>query len=290
MTSRPVDIAAVVVTYNSEPHIADFSTACPGDGRTSYSVVVVDNGSTDGPWSSWSHATDCLVVRSSNDGYAAGINRAVQASPELRDPHPQPRRHLDPSRCPGCSTCSDGRGGLVAPRVREEDGTLSPTLRRGPTWAGSAASASQDWPAFTERIEDPQRVRDRARGGVGGRRDPPGRPTVLRRPRRYGRVLLPVLGGDRLQPERQGRWVGDRVHPRAGAMHVGGGSGESATTHTMKIINRVRLYRRRRGTLRASVYFGLTVLTELRRALLGHDKSWPPCERCCARGTAPRAS
>ena len=36
--------------------------------------------------------------------------------------------------------------------------------------------------------------------------------------------------------------------PTAGAMHVGGGSGESASTHTMKIVNRVRLYRRRRGT------------------------------------------
>jgi GT2 family glycosyltransferase len=63
--------------------------------------------------------------------------------------------------------------------------------------------------------------------------------------------------------------------PNAGAMHVGGGSGESATTHTMKILNRVRLYRRRTDLLRASLYFGLTVLVELRRAILGHDKSWP---------------
>jgi GT2 family glycosyltransferase len=63
--------------------------------------------------------------------------------------------------------------------------------------------------------------------------------------------------------------------PAAGAMHVGGGSGESATTHTMKILNRVRLYRRRRGTALASIYFVLTVLTEVRRAVFGHDKSWP---------------
>ena len=67
-------------------------------------------------------------------------------------------------------------------------------------------------------------------------------------------------------------------------MHVGGGSGESATTHTMKILNRVRLYRRRRGTVLASVYFGLTVLTEVRRAVLGHAKSWPTL-RCA--GSAP---
>ncbi len=57
-------------------------------------------------------------------------------------------------------------------------------------------------------------------------------------------------------------------------MHVGGGSGESATTHTMKIVNRVRLYRRRRGDRRAWVYFVLTVLVEIRRAVLGHHWSW----------------
>jgi len=62
--------------------------------------------------------------------------------------------------------------------------------------------------------------------------------------------------------------------PAAGAMHIGGGSGESATTHTMKILNRVRLYRRRTGDVRAAIYFALTVLTELRRAVLGHQKSW----------------
>ena len=62
--------------------------------------------------------------------------------------------------------------------------------------------------------------------------------------------------------------------PAAGAVHVGGGSGESATTHTMKIVNRVRLYRRRRGDRRAWVYFVLTVLVEIRRAVLGHHWSW----------------
>jgi GT2 family glycosyltransferase len=63
--------------------------------------------------------------------------------------------------------------------------------------------------------------------------------------------------------------------PHAGAMHIGGGSGESATTHTMKQINRIRLYRRRSGPALASIYFAATVLVEIRRGLMGHDKSWP---------------
>ena len=37
--------------------------------------------------------------------------------------------------------------------------------------------------------------------------------------------------------------------PNAGAVHIGGGSGESSTTHTMKMLNRIRLYRRRRGPI-----------------------------------------
>ena len=59
-------------------------------------------------------------------------------------------------------------------------------------------------------------------------------------------------------------------------MHVGGGSGESAATHTMKILNRVRLYRRRRGTALAVVYFGADRARPNSAApLLGHGKSWP---------------
>ena len=58
-------------------------------------------------------------------------------------------------------------------------------------------------------------------------------------------------------------------------MHVGGGSGTSHETHTMQMLNRVRLVRRRNGTVAAWAYFAMTLLVELRRAVLGHRASWP---------------
>ncbi|WP_185740583.1 glycosyltransferase [Homoserinimonas aerilata] len=133
--SGPLDVAAVVVTYNSSRHVTGLLDSLPDAfGDLSYSVVVVDNGSSDDTVELLARRTDCTVVPSTNDGYAAGINRAVRESPDASaililnpdatlDPDSVPRM-LETLRRPGT--------GIVAPRVREEDGRLSPTIRRGP--------------------------------------------------------------------------------------------------------------------------------------------------------------
>lgn len=273
-----VDVAAVVVTYNSARHVSDLLDSLPAAfGGVSHSVVVVDNGSSDGTLAVLDARTDCTVVRSVNDGYAAGINRAVRSSPDASsililnpdatlDPDCVPRM-LEVLRRPGV--------GIVAPRVREADGSLSPTLRRGPTMARVGGLSFTGLPAFTERIEDPREYVDEHEvdWAVGA---------ILL----VGRDCYDALGGldesyflyseetDFSLRARDAGWA-TVYTPHAGAMHVGGGSGESATTHTMKILNRVRIYRRRAGTARAGLYFGMTVLIELRRAVLGHRKSWP---------------
>ena len=73
MTAVQVDIAAVVVTYNSDQHITDLLDSIPpAMGDLTYSVVVVDNGSSDRTLEVLDARTDCVVVRSSNDGYARG--------------------------------------------------------------------------------------------------------------------------------------------------------------------------------------------------------------------------
>lgn len=273
-----VDVAAVVVTYNSERHIADLLDSIPAAmGRLTYSVVVVDNGSADGTVQAVDGRGDCALVRSRNDGYAAGMNRAVRSSPEADAILIlNPDATLDPDSVPFMMEVLRRPGpGVVAPRVREADGSLSPTLRRGPTMGRVGGLSFTGLPAFTERIEDPAEYE-----------------TEHEVEWAVGAILLvdsgcyQALGGmdesyflyseetDFSLRAKDAGW--STVYtPAAGAMHVGGGSGESATTHTMKIVNRVRLYRRRRGTALASIYFGLTVLTEMRRAVLGHDKSWP---------------
>jgi GT2 family glycosyltransferase len=274
----PIDIAAVVVTYNSEQHIGRLLDTIPAAmGELSYSVAVVDNGSWDGTTSILDARTDCSVVRSTNSGYAAGINKAVRASPDAEAVLIlNPDVTLDPAsavlmlevlRRPGV--------GIVAPRVREADGSLSPTLRRGPTLARVGGLSFTGLPTFTERIEDPQEY-EREHGvewAVGA---------ILL----VSHACFTALNGldesyflyseetDFSLRAKDAGW--ETVYtPNAGAMHVGAGSGESSATHTMKIVNRIRLYRRRVGDVRATIYFCLTVLTEMRRALLGHDKSWP---------------
>ena len=184
-------------------------------------------------------------------------------------------------------------GGVVAPRVREADGTLSPTLRRGPTMGRVGGLSFTGLPCSPSASKMPRQyeTEHEVEWAVGA--------ILLIDPACYA-----ALGGmdesyflyseetDFSLRAKDAGWA-TVYTPAAGAMHVGGGSGESATTHTMKILNRVRLYRRRRGTVRASVYFGLTVLTELRRAVLGHAKSWPtlralvrPSERPAALGAS----
>lgn len=274
----PIDIAAVVVTYNSEQHIGRLLDTIPAAmGELSYSVAVVDNGSWDGTASLLDARSDCSVVRSTNSGYATGINKAVLASPDAEAVLIlNPDVTLDPAsavlmlevlRRPGV--------GIVAPRVREADGCLSPTLRRGPTLARVGGLSFTGLPTFTERIEDPQEYEreHEVEWAVGA---------ILL----VSRACFTALNGldesyflyseetDFSLRAKDAGWA-TVYTPNAGAMHVGAGSGESSATHTMKIVNRVRLYRRRAGDFRAAIYFCLTVLTEMRRALLGHDKSWP---------------
>lgn len=290
MTAVQVDIAAVVVTYNSDQHIADLLDSIPrAMGDLTYSVVVVDNGSSDRTLEVLDTRTDCVVVRSSNDGYAAGMNRAVGASPDAAAILIlNPDATLDPQSVPPMVAVLRRPGvGIVAPRVRESDGSLSPTLRRGPTMGRVGGLSFTGWPVFTERIEDPAEYESEheVEWAVGA---------ILLVDTDCYRALDGLDESYFLYSEetdfslraKDTGWA-TVYTPAAGAMHVGGGSGESATTHTMKILNRVRLYRRRRGTPLASIYFGLTVLTEVRRAVLGHDKSWPTLRALLRPSTRP---
>lgn len=273
-----VDVAAIVVTFNSEDHIdALLDSIAPAVGELTSSVVVVDNGSTDATLDILARRTDCAVIRSTNVGYAAGMNRAVEASPPAKSLLIlNPDAALDPGSVPAMMTVLNKPGvGIVAPRVREADGSLSPTLRRRPTFGRVGGLSFTGLPRFTERIEDTAEylVEHDVDWAVGA-------------------ILLvdadcyASLGGMdesyflyseetdlSLRAEAAG-WS-TRYTPDAGAVHVGGGSGESATTHMMKILNRVRIYRRLTGPVRGWFYLWASVLVELRRALLGRRESWP---------------
>ncbi|MCY4726947.1 glycosyltransferase family 2 protein [Nocardioides sp. STR2] len=283
-------VAVVVVTYNSEEHVAQLLDSIPAAmGATPYSVVVVDNGSRDGTRSLVSQRTDCVLVESTNRGYAAGVNlgiaRSADASAYLIL---NPDATLDAGSVPAMLDVLRGHGaGIVAPRVREADGRLSPTLRRAPTLGRVGGLSFTGLPVFTERIEDSSaydtvHVVDWAVGAI-----------LLIDARCYRTVggldETYFLYSEETDFSLRARDLGwTTVYtPDAGGMHVGGGSGESAMTHTMKIINRVRIYHRRAGTPLAWVYFSATVANELRRALTGHRRSWPTLHALLRPGRRP---
>jgi GT2 family glycosyltransferase len=278
MRDTPNDVAAVVVTYNSRQHVSALLDTLPDAfGSLKYSVVVVDNGSADGTLELLERRSDCHAVASTNEGYAAGINRAVAASPPASTILIlNPDATLDADSVPRMMESLQRPGvGIVAPRVREADGSLSPTIRRAPTLGRVGGLSFTGLPAFAERVDKPHEYlhEHEVDWAVGA---------ILLVDRECFEALDGLDESFFLYSEetdfslraRDAGW--STVYtPRAGAMHIGGGSGESAATHTMQMVNRVRIYRRRTGDLRAWLYFGMTLLVELRRAVLGQRRSWP---------------
>jgi GT2 family glycosyltransferase len=65
-----------------------------------------------------------------------------------------------------------------------------------------------------------------------------------------------------------------RYEPSAVAIHLGGESGRSATTHTMQVVNRVRCYRRRHGVIRSSIFMMLVLLREVTWGIRDGERSW----------------
>ena len=268
----------VIVTYNSERYVGGLLRSLPAAlGALTYSVVVVDNGSTDGTVELLRRRPDCVVVTSVNDGYAAGVNRGVARSPRAGAILVlNPDTTLDPESVVRLSEVLRRPDvGVVAPRVRETDGSLSPTLRRRPSLGRVGGLSFTQLGMFSERVEDVREYRyehevDWAVGAI-----------LL-----VARDCYDALGGldesyflyseetDFSLRARDAGWA-TVYTPHAGAMHVGGASGENPTTHTMKMLNRVRIYRRRSGDLRAWLYFVLTVMVELRRAAMGFEVSGP---------------
>lgn len=268
---------AVVVSYNSREHIGALLDSLPAAfGELAYDVVVVDNGSSDGTADLVESRGDATVVRSRNTGFAGGVNtgaRHLGNSSEILILNP------DATLAPGCvpvmmAVLQRPRVGVVAPRMLEADGALSPSLRRAPTLLRAGGLSFTGLAAFAERIEDPaeyttEHAVDWAVGAV-----------LL-----VSRACYDAVGGldesyflyseetDFCLRARDTGWL-TVYTPDAEVMHIGGGSGESAMTHTMKVINRVRIYRRREGTVKAWGYYAIAVVTEFRRAVLGHESSW----------------
>ena len=270
------DVAVVVVTYNSAAVVGALLDSLPAalDGLAA-DVVVVDNGSTDDTCAVLAARSDHRLVTAPNAGYAAGINcglrhaRTADAylvlNPDVRMDPGSVRALVGALAHPGV--------GITAPRVRAADGSLDRSLRREPTVLRALGLSRLGLPVLSEHVQEAD---------------------AYERPGPVAWALGAVLAVSASCAREVGEWdesfflyseetdfclraadAGWRTWftPEAGAVHVGGASGRNDLTHTLQILNRVRLYRRRSGAVAGAAYYALTVLAELSWILRGHHES-----------------
>jgi len=272
---RP-DLDVVVVTYNSVDVIGDLLDSLPPAlGALTADVIVVDNGSTDGTADFVAARGDCKVVRSANVGYAGGINRGVReggSAEAILILNPDVRLSEN-SIPPLLKALHEPNVAIVAPQVRSPEGELEFSLRREPSLLNATGLSRTGWPALSEHISDTAyytraRVVDWALGAV-----------LL-----ISRSCYDLLGGwDEsffLYSEETDFCLRARdlglltwYEPGSVAIHIGGASGRSGRTHSMQMVNRVRLYRRRHAALGSWFYYGLTIARELSWVVRGHRES-----------------
>ena len=298
----PLDLGIVIVTYNSAHVVGDLLDSLPRalDGLIA-DVVVVDNDSQDDTCRVVSARPECRLVRAPNAGYAAGINRGVEElpphvhvlvlNPDVRMHPGSVRRMIEVLAQPGT--------GIVAPKVVGGDGRLVLSLRREPTLSRALGFGGTRHPALSEYVTDPsayetEQSSDWALGAV----------LLVRR------ECHDALGGwdesfflyseetDFCLRAGDAGWT-TRYTPLAVATHIGGQSGTSHRIHSMQILNRVRLFRRRHGVVASLAYHVLSALSEMSWIARGHAQSWAsvralllprtrPAELGCADTFIPR--
>lgn len=273
-TAHPVDV--VVVTHNSAHVVGDLLDSLPDAlGGLPAQVVVVDNGSSDDTVRVVRGRDDCRLVTQANTGYAAGINRGVQA---LGGAGPILVLNPDVRLMPGSvrsmvALLEQAGAGIVAPRVLYPDGTLEWCLRREPTLLRAIGLGATGRPGLDEFVRDPlvyerPQVADWALGAV----------LLVSRTCHealHGWDESYFLYGEETDFCLRARDLGLATcyDPDATAVHIGGQSGQSTRTHVMQIVNRVRLYRRRHGSAPSSLYLALAVLSELSWIVRGNPAS-----------------
>ena len=270
------DLNIVIVTYNSRSLIGGLlDSISPALADTTAKVVVVDNDSSDGTADYVASRGDCMLVRSANVGYAAGINRGVSASPRadaILILNPDVILHAN-SIPPMLRALQRENVGIVVPQVRSAEGDLSLSLRREPSILRSLGLTGTRLGVFSEYINKPSlyaspRIVDWALGAA-----------MLMSRECYDRLggwdetyFLYSEETDLCLRARDNGFL-TAYEPSSVVVHIGGQSGQNSKTHSMRCINRVRLYRRRHGIIAAWCFLALTIAFELRWAFRGRRES-----------------
>ena len=274
------DVLAVVVTYDSADVVARcLQSLDAAAGRLRMDVVVVDNASTDETLDRVAAARPgTAVVRlPRNSGYAAGVNAgAVRAAATTALLVLNPDVRL----APGCVERLQARlarpgVGIAVPRLEDDHGRLSASLRREPNVLRSFGEAVLGVPragrvaALGETVSDPEAY------DVATQADWASGCALLVSPACRRAVGLWdesfFLYSEETDFALRARDLGFalQLEPTAQAVHLGGDSTTSTQLWPLLLLNKVELYRRRHGSRRAAAFRGGLLLNELLRTLLG---------------------
>ena len=268
----PPDLAIVIVAYQNADVIAGLLDSIPpAVQQVAARVVVVDNGSTDGTADLVATRAGVMLIRESNRGFAAGINLGVRAAPDATAilVLNADTRLTDSSVMPLLEAVQRPGVGVAAPLVRTPDGQLIHSLRREPNLAGAVGLAHLGARSRSEYLTAPAdyavaHVVDWATGAA----------LCLTR-----ECYDAVGGWDEsyfLYSEETDFCLRARDRgfqtvfvPTAEVVHLEGRSGRSATTYAMQEVNRVRLYRRRHGAVKGTIFLLALAVRHLTRYLAG---------------------
>ncbi|QUQ68412.1 glycosyl transferase family protein [Kutzneria sp. CA-103260] len=280
--------AIVVVTYNSAPVLGDClrSLARGAEGVELTDVVVVDNASRDGTLDLAETFTDLpmrTVHMGRNAGYAAGINAGVNQldlatldsvlviNPDCR---------LAPG---GLATLADvltvpGRG-IAVPRLVNPDGSLQPSLRRTPTVRRALVEAviggtrAGRIGKLGELVTDPREYERAAPAAWATGAAMLISVDALLQTGPWDESFL--LYSEETEFALRAADLGWSLwyEPAAVVEHIGGDSDTNPMLAALLAVNKVRLFRRRRGFMPALAYYIAVVLGESARAMAGRQTS-----------------
>lgn len=280
--------AIVIVTYNSAEVIGGCLRSLSGGSRGVHvtDVVVVDNASNDESLRIAEETATCplrTVQLGRNAGYAAAVNAGVNAlNGQPLDAvmviNPDCRLQPDALALLANALREPGRG-IVVPRLVNPDGSLQPSLRRMPTVRRALAEAI-----------------------IGGNRA--GRIGTLGElvmdPREYLRpgeatwatgaaMLISMAALRQIGPWDESFFLYSEetdfalraadmgwalwYEPAAVVEHIGGDSDTNPALAALLTVNKVRLFRRRRGPISSLAYYFAIVLGESVRAIAGRHTS-----------------
>jgi N-acetylglucosaminyl-diphospho-decaprenol L-rhamnosyltransferase len=279
-----VSVAAVVVTWNSAEVLPGLLGSLPAAmGSIDWRLVVVDNASEDDTLGVVRRLAPAATVVSidHNAGYAAGVNAgwdAAGATEALLLVNPDVR--LAPGSVEELAgALAEPRTGIVVPRILDQNGRLSFTLRREPSVRRLLGEAllgghrAGRWPSLGETVVDAGSYSRPALADWAG-----GAAMLVSRP-----CLETVGRWDEsfwLYSEETDFALRARDHgfllryvPSAIATHLEGEANTDPRLWATLTVNRVRLFRRRHGRVHSWAFWAVALVSESLRCIGGRQTS-----------------